>query len=49
LNKEQVSEIKLDDTSEGYAFNSTLPERFKIRTFEDFGRPYWYLHGVGQI
>lgn len=49
LNKEQVSEIKLDDTSEGYAFNLTLPERFKINTFEDFGRPYWYLKSVGQI
>lgn len=49
LSKDQVNKIILDNTSENYSLESRLPERFKVRTFADFGRPYWYIDSVGQL
>jgi len=49
LSKEQVENIQLDYTSDSYDFQSFLPERFKVRTYEDYGRPYWYLASTKAI
>ena len=49
LSKDQVTKIILDNTSEDYSLEHRLPERFKVRTFADFGRPYWYINSTEQL
>ena len=49
LSEDQVEAIQLDRTSDSYDFQSFLPDRFKVRTYEDYGRPYWYLASTKQI
>ena len=49
LTKEQYKNIKLDSTSSEYKLNRHMPERFKVKTFSDFGRPFWYMESARQF
>lgn len=49
INKTQWKNITLDHTSEEVSLVLHLPDRFKVRTFHDFGRPYWYVNSGGWV
>ena len=46
LTKKEFKAIKLDSTASEYRLDKHMPERFKVQTFSDYGRPYWYIDSV---
>jgi ADP-ribose pyrophosphatase YjhB (NUDIX family) len=48
LTKKEFKNIKLDSTASEYKLDKHMPERFKVQTFADYGRPYWYLDSIGK-
>jgi ADP-ribose pyrophosphatase YjhB (NUDIX family) len=46
ITKEQYKSISLDDTSSDFKLDKYLPERFRIQTFSDYGRPFWFLEST---
>jgi len=48
LSKKEFKNIKLDSTASEYKLDKHMPERFKVQTFADYGRPYWYLDSIGK-
>ena len=46
LTKKEFRAIKLDSTASEYRLDKHMPERFKVQTFSDYGRPYWYIDSI---
>lgn len=49
IDKEQYQNINLDSTSSQYKLKRYMPERFKVNTFSDYGRPFWYIDSTRQF
>lgn len=49
LTRTEYGAIKLDSTSSSYTLDKYMPERFKVKTFSDYSRPFWYIDSTGEF
>lgn len=49
LTKEQFESIKLDSTSSEFKLDRYMPKRFKVSTFADYHRPFWYVESAREL